>query len=313
MEPLPSTTAGLITVRGLWQQAYREFLRGRTLALALSGVGLFVVAMTIFGPLGTAESFGPLLRLLYWATCAGVAFPGCYAIAALVFYLTRFRSLLETIAALVVGVLFEGLLCTAVVHTADTLCRPAHADPTSLAAIYPTCTIVVTVVAFFVYYIIFQRVAQAARLAQHPATTANPDVAAADPPALNSSAPERDAPTQVPPPVVPPPPTAPPRFLDRLPRHLGHDVVFLKVDDHYVEVHTSKGQTIMHMRFSDAVAQLGDYGVQVHRSYWVARHHVKEQVRQDNRVYVRLTDGRLVPVSRPYIRLVRAVSDSGQG
>ena len=61
------------------------------------------------------------------------------------------------------------------------------------------------------------------------------------------------------------------------------------------------------MRFVDAVAELdGAGGLRVHRSYWVARHHVEGAARQDGRTTLRLTGGHEVPVSRTYMAAVRA-------
>ena len=55
--------------------------------------------------------------------------------------------------------------------------------------------------------------------------------------------------------------------------------------------------------FADAMAELdGVDGVQVHRSYWVARKAVEGAVRRNGRHYVTLIDGSEVPVSRSYRR-----------
>ena len=54
-------------------------------------------------------------------------------------------------------------------------------------------------------------------------------------------------------------------------RHLARpwlQCVHIPVDDHYVEAHTSAGSAIVLIRFSAAIADLGDHGLQVHRSYW---------------------------------------------
>ena len=97
------------------------------------------------------------------------------------------------------------------------------------------------------------------------------------------------------------------RFLDRLPEKLGRDLVYLKTADHYVEAVTTAGSTLVLMRFVDAVAELdGAGGLRVHRSYWVARHHVKDAARRDGRTTLRLTGGHEVPVSRTHMAAVRA-------
>ena len=68
-------------------------------------------------------------------------------------------------------------------------------------------------------------------------------------------------------------------------------------------VTTDAGRFSLLMRFADAMAELdGVDGVQVHRSYWVARKAVEGAVRRNGRHYVTLIDGSEVPVSRSYRR-----------
>ena len=92
------------------------------------------------------------------------------------------------------------------------------------------------------------------------------------------------------------------RFYARLPDDVSRDVIYLKVDDHYVEVHTTGGSCLLLMNFGSAVADLGGLGMQVHRSYWIARGHVTATVRRDGRTMLRVTGGDLVPVSRTYLQ-----------
>ena len=60
------------------------------------------------------------------------------------------------------------------------------------------------------------------------------------------------------------------------------------------------------MRLTDAVAEFGDLGMQVHRSYWVAHRHVLGTVNCGERTLLRLTSGHQVPVSRTYVPAVHA-------
>lgn len=100
---------------------------------------------------------------------------------------------------------------------------------------------------------------------------------------------------------------APPKFLDRLPLKLrGAEVWAVEAQDHYLRLHTSKGQDLILMRLADAVAELeGIEGAQVHRSWWVARDAVADARRGDGRATLTLKDGSEVPVSRTYARLLR--------
>ena len=95
-------------------------------------------------------------------------------------------------------------------------------------------------------------------------------------------------------------------FFRRLPGGLGRDLVYLKMSDHYVEVFTTAGHTVLLMRFGDAVAELEGLGMQVHRSYWVGHGHAERLLRRGRRRLLRLTDGPDVPVSRTYLAAVEA-------
>lgn len=100
---------------------------------------------------------------------------------------------------------------------------------------------------------------------------------------------------------------AAPRFLERLPTKLrGAEIFAVEAEDHYLRLHTSKGQDLILMRLSDAVAELeGLEGAQVHRSWWVAKSAVADARRGDGRATLTLNDGATVPVSRAYARALR--------
>jgi DNA-binding LytR/AlgR family response regulator len=100
----------------------------------------------------------------------------------------------------------------------------------------------------------------------------------------------------------------PPRFLDRLPARLaGGELWAVEAEDHYLRLHTSKGSDLILMRLGDAIAELeGIEGARTHRSWWVARHAVRDVERDDGRAMLRLPDGVSAPVSRPYAKLLRA-------
>lgn len=104
-----------------------------------------------------------------------------------------------------------------------------------------------------------------------------------------------------------PPPAGAPRFLDRLPLKLrGAEVWAVEAEDHYLRLHTSKGQDLILMRLADAVAELeGLDGTQVHRSWWVARDAIVAARRGDGRASLTLKGGAEVPVSRTYARVLR--------
>lgn len=144
------------------------------------------------------------------------------------------------------------------------------------------------------------------------AASARPDVVSTP-----ASPPNPDAPAAVRPELTPRLPVArngtpaqqfrkPATILTMLPANVGTDVVYLKSEDHYIDVRTTVGSSLVKMRFSDAIADLGDRGIKVHRSYWVATSHVQRLVRTGKRTQIRLTGGHQVPVSVTHLPTVRA-------
>ncbi len=91
----------------------------------------------------------------------------------------------------------------------------------------------------------------------------------------------------------------PPRILLRLPHDKRGGLLCLSVQDHYVEVSTTKGQELILMRLSDAISETGDIpGIQVHRSHWVANSAVTASRRDGAREILTLSNGQEIPVSR---------------
>jgi len=99
----------------------------------------------------------------------------------------------------------------------------------------------------------------------------------------------------------------PPKFLERLPLKLrGAEVWAVEAEDHYLRLHTSKGQDLILLRLADAIDELaGIEGAQVHRSWWVARDAIADARRGDGRATLTLKDGSEVPVSRTYAKIIR--------
>jgi hypothetical protein len=91
-------------------------------------------------------------------------------------------------------------------------------------------------------------------------------------------------------------------LLSRLPPTIGHDIIALSAQEHYTQVHTSLGSTLVLIRFADAVAaaEAVTSGSRVHRSHWVARNAVCAIEGEGARMMLRLTNGLMVPVSRSY-------------
>ena len=98
-----------------------------------------------------------------------------------------------------------------------------------------------------------------------------------------------------------------PRFLDRLPPKLrGAELYAVEAEDHYLRLHTARGQDLILMRLSDAIAELeGIEGAQTHRSWWVAKGAVEDARRGDGRAILFLKGGVEAPVSRAYAKALR--------
>lgn len=94
-------------------------------------------------------------------------------------------------------------------------------------------------------------------------------------------------------------------FLQRLPPHVRGDLICLEMQDHYVRAETALGSALILMRFRDAVAELGDAGMQVHRGWWAALDAMEELEREGRGVRLRLRGGRTLPVSRAGLPAVR--------
>ena len=100
--------------------------------------------------------------------------------------------------------------------------------------------------------------------------------------------------------------TGPTRLLSRLNFEKRGSLISMSVQDHYVEVTTTKGQDLLLMRLSDAIAETdGVEGWQVHRSHWVAADAVAKARRNGNKATLILTDGREIPVSRTYMSVLK--------
>lgn len=95
------------------------------------------------------------------------------------------------------------------------------------------------------------------------------------------------------------------RLLKSLPGAVGRDVMYIHVSGHYLEVVTTGGSVVVLMRLADAVVALSDHGMQIHRSYWASYRHIRDLIRREDRMLLRLSDGSELPVSRPFVRGVR--------
>lgn len=97
-------------------------------------------------------------------------------------------------------------------------------------------------------------------------------------------------------------------FLSRLPvKYRTAELYAVSSEDHYLRVHTSYGEELILMRLADAMRELASAsGLQVHRSWWVAKAAVRDTARQGGKLSLVLPSGKQVPVSRTFLPAVKA-------
>ena len=272
-------------VRGLacvsW--VYREVLEWTLIRIAFLLVLAFATAFALIQATTLNLDAAPVSHVLLWVGCALLCWPLWHALLAGVLYLMRLRPPREIALGAGLATLFVTLPSTAIVYSASGWVRGQF--PGALA-VYAEVAIPTFLLSGLLLYIACQRVKE--RYAHLAVTTAETP---------GDAYPRAHA-------------TAAGGFFDRLPPMLGEDIVYLGVSGHYLNVVTTAGSHPVLMRLSDAVAALGDRGMQVHRSYWVAFRHLTGTVRRDERTLVCLTGGDEVPVSRRYAAAVRAAMEA---
>ena len=189
------------------------------------------------------------------------------------------------------------------VYTIESFVHPDYSEAIGLLPIYLSVATSAVACSILMSYLTWQRIRHAAPVTARSDTDRS--LATAHP---NGDGPVAELIPSVAQRVAIPRPGRQPRALLRLlPQGLGTDLIYIKSEDHYLEVRTTVGSSLIKMRFSDAVAELGDRRVQVHRSYWVANGHVARSVRSGKRTLLRLTGDHKVPVSVTYLPAVRAM------
>ncbi|MEM0929422.1 MAG: LytTR family DNA-binding domain-containing protein [Pseudomonadota bacterium] len=104
--------------------------------------------------------------------------------------------------------------------------------------------------------------------------------------------------------------TSPPAVLKRAkPELRSANLLALSSEDHYVRLHTDKGEDLVLLRLSDAVNETGDLeGIQVHRSWWVAKEGIGAVRKRSEGGTVVLKNGTEAPISR---RSMAQVKEAG--
>jgi MFS family permease len=99
------------------------------------------------------------------------------------------------------------------------------------------------------------------------------------------------------------------RLVARLPQELRGRLLCLQMEDHYVRVHTDRGSALLLMRLSDAMSEAEPIsGMQIHRSWWVAKDAIKSFERVGRTGQLILSNGVTAPVSQRHLAAVLEAS-----
>ena len=94
--------------------------------------------------------------------------------------------------------------------------------------------------------------------------------------------------------------------LKRRPDGLNGRIQYMQMEDHYLRVHTDEGDGLTLYRMSDAAADLAETnGMQVHRSWWVARDAIRDVKRERHKKTLIAMDGTEIPVGRSFEKTLR--------
>ena len=98
-------------------------------------------------------------------------------------------------------------------------------------------------------------------------------------------------------------------FLKRLPIEFhGATLYAVSSEDHYLRIHTDRGETLILMRLADALRELESAdGMQTHRSWWVARRGIAKMTGKQS---LTLKSGREVPIARSRAKKTRKTFSS---
>ena len=216
--------------------AYLEMLTPGMFRIGLATLGVAMGVFIVVGPIGTYITLTPQERLLNCVVAGTFSWPICYALYVVTVYLVRLRRVLLIGFAVTVVLLLASFPSAAIGYTFQTLFYSEHTAQLGFLTIYQmaaTGTIACHVVFF---YALCQRVRLAA------------------------ARPVRQAAADIPPAALALTEGRRPFFAPAAIEPSG-DLVFLKTDGRYVEVHTTTGSSRVIARFADVVSQLGDQGM----------------------------------------------------
>lgn len=266
--------------------AIRKLRIGRKTGFHFVGFLVTVAFLAYLGPFGTWDALGVLDRVAFWAIAVGVN----WICANFVFTVTLrafFAREWPSWAGVVLASLLSAVPGTAAVWMAAAVYLDYRFSVLSqILRLYAQVAVLQLVIGALVYYIIERSLRL--REAASGSFSSGGD--------SGSAIPREQAPG-----------TAAAALLARLPEPKRGELRHLRMQDHYIEVHTDRGMEMVLLRFRDALQEVERVdGMQVHRSHWVARAAVDGVERSGGRVTLRLVNGTRVPVSRSFVPALRA-------
>ena len=241
------------------------------------GVGL---VLGLIGPFGTYQLLPPLPRLAYWLAVVSANWLLADAIVRRLEAVAGDRMPMPALTVPLTGAGLAAVPATGVVALANGLSGIGW--PGNVALLFAQVLVLLVAIALPVYTWEGMRERIAAR--PDPAT---PDAA---PSGQTPPEPGSDQPTG----------HGAALFAARLSGPIRGRLLCLEMQDHYLIVHQSGGSDMVLCRMEAAARELDGLGRRVHRSWWVAAGAVEAVERDGQRIFLRLTDGRRVPVGRSY-------------
>ena len=247
----------------------------RRLAIELFIAAAIGAVLGLFGPFGT-YAYGLALRMAYWIAFIILGFLIFRPMVVVSGWLSE-QTGLPTWAARGMAIAIASLPMTmAVVWMLNGFRTEISFDSAGLPTLYGQVALI-GVLVNWLYHAVFG------------ATTVAP-FAEEPPPSEPHSAPLETK--------------AEPAFLARLPMGFG-PLLALGGEDHYVRAYAPGRDAMILIRLRDAIAELeGVEGLQVHRSWGVARDAIVMQERDGRNVRLILAGGQKVPVSRDGVKLL---------
>jgi DNA-binding LytR/AlgR family response regulator len=255
------------------QLALREMHAVTTSRYARISLLLATIVLGVSGPFGTFQSFNLGQRFAYWGVMVVAAYITGQGAGTFFIELLRERVSSKW-PRVILGGLLAGLPVAAVVLVVNAVAYQRFVAAEALQSwLYVEIIVLVVTLALSA----IKEAMAGAAVAAAPAT----------------------GPAEV-------PITVPPPILERVPLPQRGTLLALSVEDHYVDIVTERGKTLVLMRLADAIRETGDVsGLQIHRSHWVATSAVVKAHRSEGKVTLELSNGMRLPVSRGYLPAVR--------